>query len=57
MVEGINREDEICSTYGGKYRQQMGCEFFDEAFGGCPIREYRPTLRRLRYCEEFILNR
>ena len=53
FLEGINKEREICSACGGKCCQQMGCEFFYEAFGGCPIHECRPVLCRFHYCEKF----
>ena len=53
FLEGINREHLICSACGGKCCQQMGCELFDEAFGECPVYEYRPVLCRLHYCEKF----
>ena len=53
FLEGINKEGGICSACGGKCCQQMGCEFFYQAFGGCPIHEYRPVLCRFHYCEKF----
>jgi hypothetical protein len=53
FLEGINNEREICFACGGECCQQMGCEFFDEAFGKCPVREYRPVLCRFHYCDKF----
>jgi len=53
FLDGINEGDGICSACGGKCCQQMGCEFFYQAFGGCPIHEYRPLLCRFHYCEKF----
>jgi hypothetical protein len=53
FLEGTNKESGICSACGGKCCQQMGCEFFYQAFGGCPIHEYRPLLCRFHYCEKF----
>ncbi len=53
LLAGINEELEICSGCGGECCQQMGCEFFDDAFGGCPVHEYRPLLCRFHYCDKF----
>jgi hypothetical protein len=53
FLEGTNKEGRICYACGGKCCQQMGCEFFYQAFGGCPIHEYRPLLCRFHYCEKF----
>ena len=53
FLEGINNGRGICSACGGECCQQMGCEFFDEAFGKCPVHEYRPVLCRFHYCDKF----
>lgn len=53
FLERIDREEKICSSCGGRCCRQMGCEFFAEDFGECPINDYRPLLCRFHYCEEF----
>ena len=53
FMEAINRERKICSTCGGQCCRQMGCDFFVDGLGECPIYDLRPLICRFHYCDKF----
>jgi hypothetical protein len=43
-----------CSTCGGRCCREIGCGFFSEKFGFCPIYEIRPRECRYHFCHEIL---
>ena len=44
----------ICQGCGGECCGRVGCDFYCDKFGSCPIYLYRPAKCRLYYCDKVL---
>ena len=54
VLDRYNREQGLCMRCESRCCQTCRCELYAPQFSGCPIREFRPVLCRLHFCNRFL---